>query len=311
MRLKTYSSPDDLSGIQRPVISAGTFDGVHLGHRAIIRRLLELSAETGGESLIITFEPHPRIALNKDAGSLRLLNTSAEKAHLLEQAGIRHLVVMNFSASLAAMSGQDFIREILVKKLHVSYLVTGYNHRFGAGRSEDFHSLAALSSQLGFQAEQVGEQYSGDKSISSTQIRNELMHGNIAAANAMLGYEYFLSGKVVRGAGRGRTLGFPTANLRIENKQKLIPSPGAYAVRAEHGTALFTGMCNIGTNPTFAGKSQTVEVHLFDFSDDIYEQELKVYFSGRLRDEQAFPDAEALSAQLHRDAQNARNIFGK
>ncbi len=307
--LQFHNFPEGLKGVPSPVVTVGTFDGVHLGHRSILTRLREIAAHTGGETMVVTFEPHPRIALGKDTENLYLLNTPEEKAALLDELGIDHLVVIPFTQEFAKQDEHTFIRKYLVEALGTKTLVIGYNHRFGHERGGDFASLSAYGQQYGFHVEEMPRKTAGSLGISSTQIRNALAVGDVELASGMLGYAYPLSGKVGHGDQRGRTIGFPTANLIVENPYKMIPCNGVYAVRVECNGQKYHGMCNIGTRPTFEGNLTSIETHIFDFNKDIYEQPLKMLFTARLRDEQKFSSAEELSLQLTNDELMARQLL--
>lgn len=307
--MRIISFDDDLTQIARPVVSAGTFDGVHAGHQDILNRLTTLAAETGGESVIVTFEPHPRIALGKDADKLRLLNTPEEKTFLLEKRGIQNLIIHPFTTEFSMVSEQDFIRNFIVGKLHAATLVIGYNHRFGHNRQGSYLSAEKLAGDYGFVVEEMPQRDVLEQSVSSTRIRAAVASGDMAVANSMLGYEYFMSGKVVRGAGRGTHIGYPTANLQIRHPFKLIPARGVYAVRVNIEKRTCNGMCNIGVKPTFKGNAETVEVNVFDFDGDLYEKDLRIAFAERLRDEREFGNAAELAAQLKNDKNKALQIL--
>lgn len=309
MGIIVHHFPDNIKGIKSPVVTVGTFDGVHLGHRSILQRLREMADRIHGETVLMTFDPHPRIALGKDADSLRLLNTPEEKASLLESLGIDHIVVIPFTKAFSMQDEHTFIRTYLVDDLAAKILVIGYNHRFGHNREGGFDSLKTYGIRYGFEVEEMPKQTAGDQGVSSTQIRKALLSGDIALAAIMLGYDYSISGEVVDGDHRGRLLGFPTANLLVNNPYKLIPAPGVYAVRVDYQGMTYGGMCNIGSRPTFGGGHLSIEVHIFNFNKDIYHHQLKISFVARLRDEKRFNSAEDLRAQLLLDAKNASGIL--
>jgi riboflavin kinase/FMN adenylyltransferase len=309
--LKQHSFPDPLRKITKAVVTVGTFDGVHRGHRSILQRLRLLADNSGGETVIITFDPHPRIALGKDSDKLKLLNTPDEKAALLEAAGIDHMVVIPFTKEFSRMSEHDFIRDVLVKAVGTETLVIGYNHRFGHDRGGDFNSLSAYGLQYGFRVEEMPQEKVKGLGVSSTQIRNALESGEIEKANAMLGYEYPLEGLVVQGDQRGRQLGFPTANILVDFPYKQIPANGVYAVRVEFMGSKYGGMCNIGYRPTFRGTTCSIEVNIFNFSGDLYQKPIKIRFAGQLRKEKAFDSLEALKEQLSKDKDAAHLILDR
>jgi riboflavin kinase/FMN adenylyltransferase len=287
----------------------GTFDGVHIGHRKILSRLRELAAKLGGESVLVTFDPHPRIALKKDAHKLKLLNTLEEKAGLLNEAGIDHLVVLSFTPEFATMSEQEFVASVLVEKLKIYHLVVGFNHRFGHDRHGDFVSLQTYGEQYGFGVEEIPREELQDLTVSSTLIRNALIEDHLDSANRMLGQAYRITAIVVDGNKKGRTLGFPTANLRIDHPYKLIPVGGVYAVRVLVDGKTYDGMCNIGVRPTFGGNFTVTEVNIFNFDDDLYGKYITVCFEVKLRDERRFDSVEELVRQLHTDRQEAAMVL--
>jgi riboflavin kinase/FMN adenylyltransferase len=308
--LKIHNFPEGLQGINSPVVTVGTFDGVHLGHRYILLRLREIAAELGGETVLVTFDPHPRIALGKDVDRLRLLNTAEEKARILDSLGIDHLVVIPFTPSFSQQDEHTFVKKYLVDALGTKALVIGYNHRFGHGREGDFSSLKNFGIQYGFEVEEMEKKTVGSQGISSTQIRNALMAGDMAMANAMLGYAYPLEGTVAKGDQRGRELGFPTANLELKNPYKLIPPNGVYAVWVDVDGKRYGGMCNIGSRPTFKGVGERIEVNIFEFNKEIYHQTINIAFVDRLRDEQPFNSAQELIKQLKEDHTKAKHLLG-
>lgn len=306
--LSIHQYPDNFS-FQNTIVTVGTFDGVHLGHKSILDRLKALSKKTGGETVLATFEPHPRIALGKDPGALKLLNTAEEKAALLEAAGIDHMVVFPFTAQFSRQDEHTFIRKYLVDYLHVGFLVIGYNHRFGHRRNGNYSSLQDYGKTYGFHVEEMPRKDIGQEGVSSTTIRAMLLKGEIREANHMLGYPYSLMGAVVAGKRIGRSLGFPTANLSVAHPDKLIPARGVYAVMVELEGRMFPGMCNIGNNPTFEGKKETIEINLLNFEEDLYHKNLKVEFIERLREEVRFESREDLIRQINKDREQTMRIL--
>lgn len=294
-----------------PVVTIGTFDGVHLGHREVISELKRISALSGGDSVVFTFEPHPRIVIAPQEDSLRLLSTKDEKIKLIEKIGIDHLVIYPFTSEFSKLSYSDFVTNILVGKMNISSLVVGYDHRFGQGRKGDFSSLELLSKTLNFKVEQLSQLLVDSKVVSSTKIRLALEAGDISKANHFLGYRYSLSGKVIEGKQLGRKLGFPTANIETFDHHKLVPGDGVYAVFVETGGKKYKGMLNVGIRPTvnYNADHKSIEVHIFDFESDIYNSEITLYFVSKIRDEQKFASIVELHEQLVKDRIFALNIL--
>ena len=291
------------------MVTIGTFDGLHTGHRAIISRVKQLAMETGGESVIITFYPHPQLVLNPNEKNLSVLNSEDEKISLFTGLKIDHLIFIPFTPEFAAVPYTDFIKNILIDKLHVRKLVIGYDHHFGKDRQGDLHHLKEYGKQFDFEVEEIEARKIGEVVVSSTKIRKALLGGDILTANNLLGYEYFFSGRVVKGDGIGRTLGYPTANIEISNTYKLIPAQGVYAVKVDFENTHYNGMMSIGTRPTFDGIRQVIEVNIFNFDRDIYYETLIVHIIERLRDEIKFSGIEPLKEQLLKDKENAQGIL--
>jgi len=297
-----------------PVVTIGTFDGVHLGHQEVISELKRISALSGGDSVVFTFEPHPRIIIAPQEDSLRLLSTKKEKINLMEKIGIDHLVIFPFTSEFSKLSYNEFVKNILVGKMNIASLVVGYDHRFGQGRKGDFNSLELLSEDLNFKVEQLSELLVDKKVVSSTKIRLALEAGEIHKANHFLGYRYTLSGKVIEGKQLGRRIGFPTANIETLDDHKLVPGDGVYAVFVQTGGKIFKGMLNIGIRPTvnYNADHKSIEVHIFDFESDIYNSEITLYFVSKIRDEQKFDGIVELHEQLVQDRILAlRILFGE
>ena len=295
------------------MVTIGTFDGVHLGHREVISELKRISILSGGESVIFTFEPHPRIIIAPSEDSLRLLSTKDEKIALIEKLGIDHLVIFPFTSQFSKLTYNEFVTDILVGKMKISTLVVGYDHRFGQGRKGDFHSLELLSNALHFKVEELSELLVEGKVVSSTKIRLALTSGDIMKANHFLGYRYLLSGKVIEGKQLGRKLGFPTANIETMDDHKLIPGDGVYAVFVQSSGIIYKGMLNIGIRPTvnYNADHKSIEVHIFDFESDIYNSQITLYFVSKIRDEQKFAGIAQLREQLVKDKIVALNILLK
>jgi len=294
-----------------PVVTIGTFDGVHLGHREVISELKRISELSGGDSVVFTFDPHPRIVIAPQEDSLRLLSTKNEKINLMEKMGIDHLVIYPFTIEFSKLSYNEFVKNILVGKMNIASLVVGYDHRFGQGRKGDFNSLELLSNALNFKVEQLSELLVDNKVVSSTKIRLALEAGDILKANHYLGYRYTLSGKVIEGKQLGRKIGFPTANIETFDDHKLVPGDGVYAVFVQTGGEIYKGMLNIGIRPTvnYNADHKSIEVHIFDFESDIYNSEITLYFVSKIRNEQKFDGIVELHEQLVKDRVFALSIL--
>jgi riboflavin kinase/FMN adenylyltransferase len=292
------------------IVTSGTFDGVHVGHQKILARLKEISNQNQGETVLITFWPHPRIVLSDGNTDLKLLSTINEKAYLLEQYGIDHLVVLPFTKEFSQLSPDEFIQQVYVQGMGTQKLVIGYDHRFGKNREGGFDYLKEHASSYGFEIEEISRHDIDDVVISSTKIRNALLEGNIKTANQYLGYAYSIEGKVMHGDKIGRTIGFPTANLHIPESFKLIPADGIYAVEAVLGEEQLKGMLYIGNRPTLAGDAQQrIEVNLFDFDRDIYDQHLKLCLVAKIRGDEKLDSLETLKQRLQEDERQSRAIF--
>jgi len=294
---------------KHPVVTSGTFDGVHIGHQKILRRLKELARDVNGETVVLTFWPHPRLVLNGDENSLKLLNTFDEKAALLEQAGIDHLVQMPFTEEFSHLSPREYVQRILVDKLKTEFLIIGYDHRFGRNREGGFDYLQANAADFGFQVEEIPRQDIDDIGVSSTKIRQALETGDVATAHTYLGRPYEITGMVVDGDKIGRGMGFPTANISIAEKYKLIPDDGIYAVQVLYQEQQYGGMLYIGNRPTLAKTNKTIEVNIFDFDQTIYGERLAVSFIERIRGDMTLTGLEALTAQLQKDRASALTIL--
>lgn len=286
---------------QEPIaITIGTFDGVHIGHRKILEKVINHAKQAQLKSAVLTFFPHPRMVLQKDA-DIKLLNTLAEKKAILNKMGLDILVIHPFTRAFSRLTATEFVRDLLVNKLRSKKVVIGYDHRFGRNRTANITDLIAFGNALDFTVEEIPAQEIEAVSVSSTKIRKALEEGDVRTANEYLGYDYMLSGKVQKGKGLGRTLGYPTANLVIDEDYKLIPKTGSYTIKSDLKGKTVYGMMNIGFNPTVDGTAKTIEVHFFDFNADIYGQALQIDMLNRLRDEQRFDSLEALKAQLRKD----------
>jgi riboflavin kinase/FMN adenylyltransferase len=303
--LKIHNGIENPINVTNAVVTIGTFDGVHIGHQKIIARLKEVATQHGGETVLITLYPHPRMVLFPDDNDLQLLSTQDEKTDLLSKYGIDHLVVIPFSKEFARLTSLEFVRDILVDKIGVKSLVIGYDHHFGRNREGSIEQLRELAPQFHFEVEEIPAQDIDHVNVSSTKIREALLNGEVETAKQYLGHAYSLQGTVVEGNKLGRTIGYPTANIEIGDKHKLIPADGVYAVHVLVGNERFGGMLNIGYRPTVDGKKRTTEVNIFDFERDLYGQQLKIEFEARLRNEQKFNGLDALKEQLAQDKINA------
>ena len=307
--MKVYHSISDFQNVSRPILTTGTFDGVHFGHKIIIDRLKEIAKNQNGETVLLTFSPHPRMVLFPDDHNLQLINTLDEKIKLLEQAGIEHLIIHPFTMAFSRTTSMQFVRDIIVNELNTHKLVIGYNHHFGRNREGSFEHLKEYAPLYGFEVEEISAQLIDDVSISSTKIRKALLSGDVSKAADYLGYNYPLKGQVIEGQQIGRTLGFPTANLKVLDGSKLIPKDGVYAVHVEVKRQTFKAMMNIGNNPSLISKKHSLEVHIFDFDSDIYDEQIEVRFIKRIREEISFDNLDALKIQLEQDEYTAKAIL--
>lgn len=308
--LKTFTSINSYKSSKKTIVTIGTFDGVHLGHFQILKKLVENSKVENCESLVLTFFPHPRMVL-QDNSEIKLLNTIAEKSILLEKIGIDNLIIHPFDKEFSRLSAEEFVEEILIKKFNVQKIVIGYDHRFGRNRTADFETLQEFGVQYGFEVEQITAQQVNDISISSTKIRTAIVEGNINLANQYLGYNYSITGTVVKGKQLGRTIGFPTANIKIKEDYKLIPKNGVYVVHCFIQEKTYSGMMNIGNRPTVDGTNTTIEVNIFDFDQEIYNEQITVEFLDFIRDEQKFDSIDDLKNQIQKDKTTSLNYLNK
>jgi len=282
------------------VITIGTFDGVHAGHQKIIEKLVNTAKLSNMESAILTFFPHPRMVLQKES-DIKLINTIDERKKLLADSGIDHLIIHPFTHQFSRLTAQEFVRDILVNKLNAKKVIIGYDHRFGRNRTADINTLKEFGKEYDFEVEEIGKQEIEDVAVSSTKIRKALMEGNVEKANRYLQQPFMLTGTVVRGKGLGKDFGYPTANLKIEEKYKLIPKIGVYLVRAIIDDIPYFGMMNIGTNPTVGGTEQTIETYFFMLDQDLYGQKLEIELLTRIRDEKNFDSIDSLKIAMKQD----------
>ncbi len=307
--MRVFRDLNNLPAFKSSVITIGTFDGVHKGHLKLIERINFLARKNNGESIIITFHPHPRIVINPEDKSLRLLNTIEEKISLLEKHGVDNLVIVPFSRDFSEQSAEDYISNFLVKNFHPKNIVIGYDHKFGRNRSGDYLLLEKMKHRFAYEMEEISKEMLADIGISSSKIRNAIQSGELKLANELLGHNYTLSGTVVRGLQNGRKLGFPTANIQVNDEFKLIPRTGIYGVRVHFNQLVYGGMLSIGYNPTFDGKERTVEVNILDFDKDIYGASLTLELIDYIRDEKKFDSMEDLIAEIKNDEVLIRKIL--
>lgn len=296
--------------IPNSVITVGTFDGVHAGHRAIVDTVVEKANKRDARSVLVTFDPHPRDIISPGDDGIKLLTTLKERSEILDELGIDTMVVIPFDRDFSLLSSEEFVRDIIHKKIGVSEFVIGYDHQFGRNREGTIETIERLGEELGFDAYVVSKREVGAKTVSSTVIRNAISEeGDVEEAAKFLQRPYRLNGTVVHGDKRGKEIGFPTANIKPEHANKIIPKDGVYAVKVRIDEDWFDGMMNIGTRPTFDGQVQTLEVHLFDFNKDIYGKEVQVRFFSRIRDEKKFDGKEELVEQLKRDEKQTKKML--
>ncbi len=308
--MKIYNSIHEIPKITNPIVTIGTFDGVHQGHRQIVNRLNKIKKETGGETFIFTFDPHPRQVLFPQQTDLKLLTLTSEKLNLLEQAGIDHVLVYPFTKEFSKQSAHSYIKDILVDAIGVKQLIIGYDHHFGNNREGNIGTLKKYAPEYNFTVEEIPAHEVDSINVSSSKIRKALEEGDIKTANAFLGYNYFISGKVVNGKKLGRTIGYPTANIFIENPAKLIPKIGVYAATANINGVLHKGMMSIGYNPTTDTDNKIkTELHIFNFDADIYGCNLTLQIKARLRNEEKFASLDELKKQLHADKEHALSVL--
>ncbi|RKE98613.1 bifunctional riboflavin kinase/FAD synthetase [Ichthyenterobacterium magnum] len=287
------------------IVTIGTFDGVHIGHQKIIERLIKAAKKKKLSSVVLTFFPHPRMVLQKDS-NIKLLNTIDERKNILSSSNLDHLVIQKFTKEFANLTALEFVETILVNHLNAKHIIIGYDHHFGKNRSANIDDLKIYGKQFGFEVEEISAQDIKDVAVSSTKIRNALIKGDIKTANSYLGYNFYISGSIIKGKGIGKTINFPTANLSIKEDYKLIPKKGVYVVKCFIDSQIIFGMMNIGTNPTVGGKQQSIEVNLFNFNSNIYNKNIKVEFLKHLRGEHKFESLSLLKEQLVIDRANAK-----
>lgn len=308
--MKEYHSAANYKNKRHGVVTIGTFDGVHLGHRTILKRLVNIAKKENLDSIVLTFFPHPRMVLQKES-NIKLINTLSEKKALLSQIGLDHLIIHPFTKEFSRLSATEFVSDILVDQLNIKKIIIGYDHRFGRNRTATIKDLRAFGEMYGFEVEEIGVQELNEVAISSTKIRKALEEGDVSIANSYLGYPYMLSGKVIGGNRIGRTMKYPTANLNIEESHKLIPKIGVYVVQAIINSEKIVGITSIGTNPTVGGKHKTIETYFLDFDQELYGKQLQIEFLTRIRNEKIFDSIEDLKEAIRKDEIFARDFISK
>ncbi len=303
-----YQSASTYNNDRPSVVTIGTFDGVHVGHKAILNRLVSTAKKEGLESVLLTFFPHPRMVLQTDS-NIKLINTLSEKKELLEEIGLDHLVIHPFTHAFSRLTALEYVRDILVNKLHAKKIIIGYDHRFGRNRNANIDDLREFGKTYGFEVLEISAQELDDVAISSTKIRNALKAGDIETANNYLGYPFMVSGNVVKGKALGRTMQYPTANLQLDETYKLIPKNGVYIVRSIIDDKVVFGITSIGTNPTVGGTQKTIETFFLDLDKDLYGKKLKIEFLSHVRDEETFESLEELKDAIQNDETIAREFL--
>ena len=310
LKLKLFHSLSEYKAAKKSIVTIGTFDGVHIGHKLILEKLIQNAKEHDCESVVLTFFPHPRMVL-QESSDVKLINTIEEKSELIGKIGIENLIIHPFDQKFSRLTAEEFVKTILVDVLHIKKIIIGYDHRFGRNRTANIDDLIVFGKQYDFEVEQISAQEINDNAVSSTKIRNAILEGNISLANKYLGYNYTFSGEVVKGKQLGRTIGFPTANIHIKESYKLIPKNGVYIVKGNYnGTTIF-GMMNIGNRPTVNGENQTIEINFFDFDEDIYNEIISIEILDFIRDEQKFDSLNLLKSQLNKDQQTSLDFISK
>jgi riboflavin kinase/FMN adenylyltransferase len=309
--VKIFQGLEELEQFKFPVVTIGTFDGVHFGHKKILSRVKEVASKYDGETIVITFYPHPRMVLFPDDNDIKLLSSQEEKIALLENFGIENLIVIPFSKEFSRLTSLDFVRNILVNKIGTKKLVIGYDHHFGKNREGSFEHLLEFGPVYGFDVEEISAQDIDEVAVSSSKIRNSLLEGDVELANTFLERKYSLSGFVFKGDQVGRTLGFPTANINIAFPHKLIPAFGVYLVEVLVESKKYFGALNIGVRPTLINKKPQIEVYIFEFDEEIYGKEVEVLFIKKIRNEQKFSSLEELKNQIQLDVLTMKNIINE
>ena len=306
--MKKHENACTYNNNSNSAVTIGTFDGVHIGHKKIIERLNSSAKENNLESIILTFFPHPRMVLQKDT-NIKLINTMEERSQILERTGLNHLVIHPFSTEFSQLSAKEYVQQMLVKYLKAEKVIIGYDHRFGKGRTANIQDLIKYGEEFNFDVEEISQQDIKNVAVSSTKIRKALENGQIEKANTYLGYNFMLTGKIVKGKQLGRTLGYPTANMHVMETYKLIPKNGVYVVKSYIENKTYYGMTNIGTNPTVGGEKQTIETYFFDTEFNLYEKTIQIELLTRIRDEEKFNSVDALKKAMSDDEDFAREYI--
>jgi riboflavin kinase/FMN adenylyltransferase len=309
--MKIYHSLDDFTKLPNAIVTSGTFDGVHIGHQKIIARLKEVAEKTNGETVVLTFWPHPWLVLYPEETTLKLLNTFEEKAELLKEQGIDHLIRIPFTKEFSNLSSEEFIVSILVNIIGTKKLVIGYDHRFGHNREGTFEELKVNAPRYGFEVEEIPRQDIDQVAVSSTKIRKALELGDIVTANHFLGRPFSLTGRVIKGDKLGRLIGFPTANIELDSTHKIIPCDGIYATTIAYENTTYGGMLYIGNRPTVGGGRHSIEVNIFDFDKEIYGDTVTLHIHQLIRNDSEFIDLEALKIELTNDKRKSLEILKK
>lgn len=306
--MKTFHSIFNFSSKKKTIVTIGTFDGVHIGHKSILKKLKKRTNNGQYESVVLTFFPHPRMVLNQES-NIKLINTIEEKTNLLESFGIDSLIIHPFDSAFSNLSAEEFVKNILVDQLNVHEIIIGYDHRFGKNRSADINDLINFGKEYDFLVDQIGAKEIDEIAVSSTKIRKALQDGDIKLANQYLGYSYFFSGKVIEGKQIGRTIGFPTANIELQESYKMLPKNGVYVVSSKIDDVLYYGMMNIGKNPTIGENEQSIEVHFFEFNQDLYKKTIEISILTNIREEIKFNTINDLRNQLEHDKKYSINYI--
>ncbi len=308
--MKIYRNIEAFKNINNPIVTVGTFDGVHLGHQKIINRLKEIAKQKKGETVLLTFFPHPRLVIFPEDNNLKLINTLDEKAALLEQYGLDHLIILPFDKTFSRINPTAYVRDFLVNKINVNTVVIGYDHRFGRNREGNIDLLKELSPTYDFEVEEISAQEIAEIKVSSTKVRNAILSGELKKARKYLNHSFTVKGQVVKGKQIGRTIGFPTANINIPEKYKIIPKDGVYVVRGHLNGLIYDGVLNIGNRPTVDNsENKTIEAYFFGLNKDIYDQTVEIDFIEKIRDEKQFESLEKLKEQIEKDKTKAEQIL--
>ncbi len=306
--MKKYPSASAYKNDRQSIVTIGTFDGVHIGHKAILKRLVETAKKENLDSVVLTFFPHPRMVLQQKS-DIKLINTINERTQLLENTGLEHLVIHPFTHAFSRLTALEYVRDILVNSLKAKKIIIGYDHRFGRNRNADIDDLKEFGKTYNFEVEEISAKELDDVAVSSTKIRKALNEGDIDTANSYLGYHFMISGEVIKGKAIGRTIQYPTANLKLKESYKLVPKNGVYVVQSLiEGKRIF-GITSIGTNPTVGGKEKTIETHFLNFNEDLYGKEITIEFLKFIRDEETFDTVEILRQEIIKDEKFAKQYL--